>query len=155
MAFRRSVFATRRFSARLGRSGRSLISGDEAEICASIRHSGGELFYVPTMKVEHIIHPERLTEQWVRDRYFFEGVSRARMGFGWRTHAITVFKQLLKLGFLIPAGLFYRTTYQRLLWNCRIRWSVGYVSELFGLANFANALFQRRNPTSRRTNRDA
>jgi glycosyltransferase involved in cell wall biosynthesis len=143
MAYRRSVFATRRFSPRLGRSGSALMSGDEAEICASIRDDGGELLYVPGMRVEHFIHPERLTKQWVRDRYYFEGVSRARMHFGWPVPAITIVKQIAKLSLLMLAYPFHRTSYQKLKWSCSVRWSVGYMSELAGLSTFAMKLLRR------------
>jgi glycosyltransferase involved in cell wall biosynthesis len=136
MAFRRSVFETRRFSSRLGRSRLDLIGGEESEICASIRRAGGALLYVPGMKVEHFIHPERLTEQWVLDRYFFEGISRARMPFGWRVHAVSVAKQIVKLTLLMLMRPFLRTHFQRLLWGCRIRWSIGYASELTGVTRF-------------------
>jgi glucosyl-dolichyl phosphate glucuronosyltransferase len=136
MAFRRSVFETRRFSSRLGRSRRTLVTGDDSEMCASIRKAGGKLLYVPGMKVEHFIHPERLTEQWVLERYFFEGISRACMPFGWRVHAISVAKQLAKLTLLVLMRPFLRTHFQRLLWGCRIRWSIGYASELMGVTRF-------------------
>jgi glycosyltransferase involved in cell wall biosynthesis len=136
MAFRRSVFETRRFSRHLGRSRRALITGDDSEICASVRSAGGELLYVPGMKVEHFIHPERLTEQWVLDRYFFEGISRAGMPFGWRVHAISIAKQIAKVMLLMLARPFLHTHFQKLLWGCRIRWSIGYASELLGVTRF-------------------
>jgi GT2 family glycosyltransferase len=136
MAFRRSVFDTRRFLSRLGRSGRALITGDDAAICASIRGAGGELLYVPGMKVAHFIHRDRLTEQWVLERYFFEGISRARMPFGWWAHAMTVIKQIAKLSLLIMARPFLRTEFQKLLWSCRIRWFMGYAAELTGMTRF-------------------
>ena len=136
MAFRRTVFDTRRFSSYLGRRGRVLISGEEADLCASIRGAGGQLLYVPGMKVAHFIHPERLTEQWVLDRYFFEGISRARMPFGWWAHAMTVIKQVAKLTLLIIARPFLRTHFQKLLWSCRIQWFIGYTSELIGVTRF-------------------
>jgi glycosyltransferase involved in cell wall biosynthesis len=135
MAFRKHVFLNRRFSERLGRSEANLMTGDEAEICASIRHEGGKILYVPGMKVEHFIHPDRLTEEWALRRYYFEGVSRARMQLDRKAQLIMVCAMGTKLLFFLATRPLLISHFRKLLWDCRIRKSLGYFSQLAGLAH--------------------
>lgn len=135
MAFRREAFLERRFSERLGRSGSRLMTGDEAEICASIRREGGTILYVPEMKVRHHIHPERLTESWAKERYYFEGVSQASMRLGWRSRLKTSCAMGAKFIFFVATLPFLSSHSRQLLWTCRIQKSVGYFAQLLGLAD--------------------
>jgi glycosyltransferase involved in cell wall biosynthesis len=138
MAFRKGVFETRRFSENLGRVGNNLMGGEEAELCATIRRAGGEILYVPGMKVEHVVHPERLNQQWVLRRYYFEGVSRASMQVGWTVQAVTALVMATKLAFLVVTHPFLRSDFQRLLWGCRFQKSIGYFDRLIGLAHHSS-----------------
>lgn len=134
MAFRREVFGTRRFSEELGRRGNSLMSGEEAELCASIESEGGQIIYAPRMEVDHLIHPSRLTKAWVRERYWYDGISRAAMHLGWRAHAVMTLDMGAKLLLFALGRPLLRSDARRLLWNCRILKCRGYFSELMGLA---------------------
>ena len=76
MAFRKAVFTETLFSEDLGRKGSSLISREEARIFSRIRAENRRLFYVPAMKVAHLIPKERLTRKWLLERSYSEGASR-------------------------------------------------------------------------------
>lgn len=78
MAFRRSVFETvGGFSPQLGRSGGSLLSGEETEFCLRIERAGGNLVYVPGARICHLTPTARLTPQWLRRRFRAQGLSEA------------------------------------------------------------------------------
>ena len=62
------------FPRQLGRSGNSLISG-ELMIDLVIRMNGWKLYYDPAIVIDHHIHANRLTPLWMRQRYFWQGVS--------------------------------------------------------------------------------
>src|SRR5690242_12339303 len=56
------------FSTRLGRmgSGSTLLSNDEMEVSERVRAMGKLEIYAPKAVVEHVIPPERLTQNWFR-----------------------------------------------------------------------------------------
>jgi glycosyltransferase involved in cell wall biosynthesis len=126
MAFRKSVFDKRCFSEHLGRSDANLMSGEEKQIFALIRREGGEILYVPGMRVTHFIHPERLTDSWVLTRYYFEGVSLASLDLGWKAQSAAAFEMGIKIVVLLLTRPFVRSSFHRLLWQCRLRKSTGY-----------------------------
>lgn len=130
MAFRRSVFDLFRFSESLGRSGTNLISGEETELCARIRRAGGRLLYVPPMRVRHFVHPDRLNEDWIRDRFYFEGVSRARLPMGLAERLIGLSKNLLRLVWSALRLPLLRGEFSRLLAQCQLRRAQGYLAEI-------------------------
>ncbi len=130
MAFRKSVFQKFCFSESLGRSGADLMSGEEKEICALIRRAGGEILYAPGMRVGHFIHPERLAESWAMERYYFEGVSLARLKLGRRAQAMMAGEMGFKIVALFFTRVFARSQFRRLLWQCRMHKSIGYFSQL-------------------------
>lgn len=129
MAFRRTVFECRRFSPRLGRSGNDLISSEETEIFFALRQEGRAILYVPAMRVDHLIDPARLTEDWVIRRYWFDGVSRARLRLGlgvWLKDAALMSAKLVWLPLSRP---FVKSSFEDLLWRCRLQKSLGFFSE--------------------------
>lgn len=78
MAIRRqSVLACGGFSPRLGRDGKSLLSGEENLLFAQLRREGGVLVYLPAARVRHRIPAQRLTQQWLVERWFWAGISDA------------------------------------------------------------------------------
>lgn len=129
MAFRRSVFASRRFSPRLGRSGNDLISSEETEIFFGIRREGKAIIYVPAMQVDHVIDPSRLTEEWAIRRYWFDGVSRARLRLGWRAWLKDAAEMAAKLGWLVLSRWSAQSPFECLLWRCRVSKSLGFFAE--------------------------
>jgi glycosyltransferase involved in cell wall biosynthesis len=74
-AYRREALAVAgNFPEHLGRIGNSLLS-NEGVIDWIIRAKGYKLFYDPAIIIRHFIHADRLTPQWFRRRYFWQGVS--------------------------------------------------------------------------------
>jgi glycosyltransferase involved in cell wall biosynthesis len=67
------------FDEHLGRKGSCLLSGEEALLQKQIEAGGGFLFYVPGASVGHQVTPERTRPDWFYRRYFWGGVSDARL----------------------------------------------------------------------------
>ncbi|HWI25915.1 MAG TPA: glycosyltransferase [Stellaceae bacterium] len=136
MAFRRHVFDHWRFSTLLGRSGAGLMSGDEAELFAAVDRGGGEVLYVPAMAVDHLIHSDRLTEKWVRRRFFFDGVSRAGMRLTFSARIVVFIRMAGRAFLLLLLWPFVRTPFRRLVWQCSLLKCVGYFGQLARVARF-------------------
>lgn len=87
MAFRREAFdLVGEFESRLGRSGRSLRSCEEIELCLRIARSGGRVCYEPAAGVHHKVAASRLSPDWLVRRYAAQGFSEAIVDwkhFGW------------------------------------------------------------------------
>ena len=62
------------FSRRLGRKGDHLISSEHM-VDLVMRMKGWKLFFDPAIVIYHTIHADRLTPQWMRRRFFWQGVS--------------------------------------------------------------------------------
>jgi glucosyl-dolichyl phosphate glucuronosyltransferase len=131
MAFRRLVFDVRQFSRELGRTGANLMSNEEGEIFLAIRQGGKDILYVPSMRVEHIIDPERLTEDWVMARSYFGGVSQARMQLGTRRFLFDIVINSAKVLWLLLSRPFVRSSLKWLVWRCRMRKAIGFFDEAF------------------------
>jgi GT2 family glycosyltransferase/glycosyltransferase involved in cell wall biosynthesis len=74
---RASLIAAGGFSTRLGRmgSGLTLLSNEEMEVSERVRAIGKLAIYAPKAVVEHVIPPERLTQNWFRRRAAWQAVS--------------------------------------------------------------------------------
>ena len=68
------------FAERLGRRGRSLLSGEEAELWQRLWGSGGTIVYDPATLVLHRVAATRSTRRWVIRRGWGQGRSNARLG---------------------------------------------------------------------------
>ncbi|WP_373231289.1 glycosyltransferase [Cohnella sp.] len=66
-----------RFPASLGSKGNSLLSREESWLFSQLRKKGGELYYIPRMKVTHFIGAERLCPEWIKSRYYYQGAALA------------------------------------------------------------------------------
>ena len=88
MAFRREVFERFGwFSHHLGRTGRSLLSCEEIELCLRVERGGGRILYVPEARIRHRTVAARLTPRWLARRFFAQGQSEAILDWqhaGWR-----------------------------------------------------------------------
>jgi hypothetical protein len=84
MAFNQTVTGQIRFDPTLGRTGTSLLSGEEALVFQAITRNGGRVRYVAAMAVDHHIPAARLVPEWLRQRYYYGGISERRVvvGFG-------------------------------------------------------------------------
>jgi glycosyltransferase involved in cell wall biosynthesis len=83
MAFNRTVTGPIRFDPALGRIGTSLLSGEEALVFRTITRNGGRVRYVAAMAVDHHIPAARLSPHWLRERYYYGGISERRVAAGW------------------------------------------------------------------------
>jgi GT2 family glycosyltransferase/glycosyltransferase involved in cell wall biosynthesis len=74
---REALIAAGGFSTRLGRtgSGSTLLSNEEVEVSERMRAMGKLAIYAPKAVVEHVILPERLTQNWFRHRAAWQAVS--------------------------------------------------------------------------------
>lgn len=78
VAFRRQVFERfGGFSTHLGRKGKTLLSGEETEICLRVERDGGVIRYVPDAGVDHRVHAERITHDWMLARFGAQGRTEA------------------------------------------------------------------------------
>ena len=67
------------FPLSLGRSGTSLLSGEEKFIVEHLRSNGQRIWYSETLSVQHHIAPQRLLRSWVIRRSYWEGASDRRI----------------------------------------------------------------------------
>ena len=66
------------YSPALGPIGRWLRSGEDTFVQKQLRARGCELWYEPALRVRHHVSAERLTQRWLLQRLYHEGLSRAR-----------------------------------------------------------------------------
>jgi glycosyltransferase involved in cell wall biosynthesis len=94
-SFRREVFTEiGNFSTDLGRVGKSLLAGEEAELCRRIHLKGRSMYHIPDVVVFHHVTPERMTRIYFRRRCYLSGLSRA--SYISRTDGISSARQELK-----------------------------------------------------------
>lgn len=80
MAFTRDAFTRAGlFDPDTGRKAGTLLGQEVREWCIRARKAGVRGFYVPEMKVEHIIPADRLTKSYFRRWFYWRGISRAMM----------------------------------------------------------------------------
>ncbi len=65
------------FDHRLGRRGRSLVSGEEGDLFERLWADGGAIAYEPAALVLHAVTPDRLRRRWVLRRGWAQGRSNA------------------------------------------------------------------------------
>lgn len=68
--------ATGGFNAHLGRQGKVLLSGEEAQILQALRDRGLGILYQPEAVVWHSVHPSRKKPVWLVRRMFWDGASQ-------------------------------------------------------------------------------
>ena len=74
---RRTVFdRVGTYSTRLGRSGKGLLSEEDAEFCRRLESASLRGMYVPDLAIRHYIAPERLTRRYHRRWVYWRGVSQ-------------------------------------------------------------------------------
>ncbi len=81
IAFRRDVLlAAGGFDPALGRRGSLLLSGEESAVVSRLLELGYVVRLEPSAVVRHTVTVERLQGSYYRRRFFWQGVTRARMG---------------------------------------------------------------------------
>ncbi|WP_372638159.1 glycosyltransferase [Cohnella sp.] len=130
MAIRREALGELAFPESLGRKGQSLLSGEESWLFAQLRKKRYQLVYVPEMSVLHFIPGDRLRQEWIKRRFYYQGVSYAIWGDRWPMRMKLMATLLLKRIYLLVNALFVRTPGQRLLKECRLESIRGSVDTL-------------------------
>jgi glycosyltransferase involved in cell wall biosynthesis len=77
IAFRRSLLCTHQFDPDLGRTGESLLSGEEIELCRRLGAEGWSTVWAPDAVAEHLVPARRATLTYLRERAFAGGKSAA------------------------------------------------------------------------------
>jgi glycosyltransferase involved in cell wall biosynthesis len=76
MAIRKDALGGKlRFPESMGRKGNFLLSGEDTWLFKQLRKKGGELIYIPHMKVTHFIGADRLRPEWIKRRYYYQGAA--------------------------------------------------------------------------------
>lgn len=131
MLVRRSALAqVGGFPEALGRSGRSLLSGEEKLVQERLTAMGWRLWASDAIGVDHVIRPERLTRRWAARRAYWDGVSdeRIRRMTGRRSPAARTAKLAAALPLLWVLSPFSTPATEYFL-RCRYNW--GALKELF------------------------
>jgi hypothetical protein len=63
----------------LDRVGDNLLSSGDVHLEMEIVRRGYRCLYVPTMAIEHLVPPSRLTQAWFTKRFYWQGMSDAVM----------------------------------------------------------------------------
>ena len=138
VAFRRNIFAeVGYFNPQLGRTGTSLLSGEEADLCVAIEQAGYRIVYTPEAVVHHKVHENRLTRDWVLQRSYWGGVSAAileRRRFGLLNLAsktakyfvLVMLSELMKRFFALS-----QTQKGAFFWQCQAMFSKAFLKHLF------------------------
>jgi glycosyltransferase involved in cell wall biosynthesis len=76
MAFRREVFdQIGGFRTDLGRIKNSLLSNEEKELFFRVKEAGMNVFYEPKAELDHRVPADRVSEQWLVRRAYWQGIS--------------------------------------------------------------------------------
>lgn len=79
MAIRKSFHETYLFPTDLGRKGTLLLSGEESWIFEQMKQERKTILYHPSMVVDHFIPDNRLTKEWIKQRYYYQGITNGSM----------------------------------------------------------------------------
>lgn len=79
MAIRRGRIADLRYREDLGPRGRSYPIGGETELLRRLVAAGARVVHVPGARVEHVIRPEQVTDEYLRTRAHNYGRGQARL----------------------------------------------------------------------------
>jgi glycosyltransferase involved in cell wall biosynthesis len=71
------------FLENLGRSGRSLISGEDLHLQSEMEKTGQNRYYAADAVVDHHVHEDRLSRSWILARFAWQGVSERIEGTSW------------------------------------------------------------------------
>lgn len=119
MAVRREAMGQLRFPEELGRKGASLLSGEEVWFFSKLQRQGWQLMYMPGMAVRHHIAAERLEQEWIRKRYYYQGVSMAMEGTSLLARIRIVTNLFLRSLYLRFQARTARSPGEQLLGECR------------------------------------
>lgn len=128
MCFRRAALEEAGgFREELGRSGRSLLSGEDSAAVDRIREHGWIVWLQPDAVVDHAVAPERCTGGYYWRRLWWQGISRARQD---RSPGVTV-----RLLVAAPVRLVLWLATRDRVHLYRTAETAGYLAELAGLGS--------------------
>ncbi|MCG5473296.1 glycosyltransferase family 2 protein [Sinorhizobium fredii] len=127
--FRRAALdAVGGFPTELGRSKKSLLSGEDVLVMWRIRRLGWKIWYDGSFCVGHKIPADRLTKRWVRARAYWEGISTIRMARLLSDRGR--FRLILKAAIAAPVlGILSLLMPKGYEWDLRLRYDLGVVIE--------------------------
>jgi glucosyl-dolichyl phosphate glucuronosyltransferase len=120
MAMRKDVLESNLFPLELGRKGNQLLSGEETWIFRSLSKAGKVILYHPLMSVEHFIPANRLTREWMTQRYYYQGISNGYARQGWLDKLKLVGTLIAKVLYILFNALLARSEGSKLLIKCRL-----------------------------------
>jgi glycosyltransferase involved in cell wall biosynthesis len=94
---RRLLKKTGGFSPELGRKGNCLLSNEENLLIMKIKEMGFKEYYHPGISIEHLVPADKLRKDWFEKRYYWQGISDARLDY-WQQDISTTAKFLLVSG---------------------------------------------------------
>jgi glycosyltransferase involved in cell wall biosynthesis len=120
MALRKSVFEAILFPLDLGRKGNMLLSGEESWVFHKLSKEGQKVLYHPNMSVEHFIPANRLTREWMTQRYYYQGISNGNARKGRLDKLKLVGTLSAKVLYILVNALLARSEGSKLLIRCRL-----------------------------------
>lgn len=137
IAFRKSALKNVGFfSEELGRTGASLLSMEEVDMCLRIEDAGYKVVYLPEAIVHHKVSENRFNEVWLKQRSHCQGISAALIEARRFTKAGLLFK-LVKYSLFIVGGTFgyilftgIRNSKQAFFCTCQIALCKAYIKQI-------------------------
>lgn len=125
------------FNPQFGKVGRNMVSFEEVEFADRLRRRGGKMLYDPMMIVHHCVPKERMSEDYVAQRRYWDGRSfsafeRARGGW-FRQWAIGLLLIILNLARDLPVWLvssIWGNHSRAFVYFCRLKRAQGYIAEM-------------------------
>ncbi len=139
MAFRReSIAELGEFSSSLGHVGTSLLGVEEVDFVDRLRRGGGEVLYVPLVRVRHLVPCERMTREYFLERRRGDGRSIARWEWARSSWLVLLVRAFLRATWVIPrdlAGwlvtLVVGPQEHAFTYTCRLAKTLAYLQEAF------------------------
>ncbi|UKS29210.1 glycosyltransferase [Paenibacillus sp. HWE-109] len=120
MAIRKSFLVAHYFPTHLGRIGNMLLSGEESWLFEQMKKQRKVILYHPDMIVDHFIPDSRLTQDWIKKRYYYQGVTNGSMHKGNVAKLILLGKVAAKVVYIAGEALCARSAGKKLLVACRM-----------------------------------
>jgi glycosyltransferase involved in cell wall biosynthesis len=120
-AVRKEIVSELQFPEWLGRNGgQSLLSGEETWLFNQMRRNGQKLYYIPGMKIKHFTPASRLSPEWIKLRYYYQGISNALEGKGLQALLRLIAGLALRRVYIACSSLFADSPGKQLLKECRL-----------------------------------
>lgn len=116
------------FNPELGRTGKSLLAGEEKDLFKRLRDGGEKIFYIPGAIIYHIIPKEKFSDAYFDRLTKMSGVSeRVRtMNEGEKSYKKRLVSEVIKWEATLILALWYTLTFRRIKgkYLIRMRWNV-------------------------------